>query len=155
MRLARAYDGANLRAACAGPLLGGGLLGGGYARATVPPKEGLPVALREHPGEVGTAGVTRNLNRRKHLDRCIHFGEEPQFVDAGFCRPKPRLALYLAAGKIYRGDEDRLTEIFAKRGWTLWGPSFIRSELEKLQDSGYENTVAAVCKTAPSQERRV
>ncbi|MGD0697356.1 MAG: hypothetical protein ABSB82_21255 [Terriglobia bacterium] len=67
-----------------------------------------------------------------------------QFVEAGFCAPNPSLTLCLAAGKIYRGEEAKLESIFNQHGWRFWGPSFIRSELEALRDSAYENTVAAV-----------
>lgn len=66
-----------------------------------------------------------------------------QLVDEGFCAPKPRLTLGLAAGKVY-GDEGWLRAYFKKRRWDLWTPSTIRSELAALRDSKYENTVAAV-----------
>jgi hypothetical protein len=77
--------------------------------------------------------------RKVVLDRLV-----TQLVKLGFCAPNPKVSLCLAAGKIYRGEEARLESIFQQRGWRLWGPSFIRSELEALRDSGYENTVAAV-----------
>jgi hypothetical protein len=66
-----------------------------------------------------------------------------QLVDAGFCRRAPAVRLGLAAGRI-NGDEDWLRDHFERRGWRLWGPSFIREELRTLRDTGYENSVAAV-----------
>jgi hypothetical protein len=66
-----------------------------------------------------------------------------QLVIAGFCAAKPKVQLCLAAGKI-RGKESRLSDHFAKKGWELMGPQCIRRELEKLRDTGYENSVAAV-----------
>ncbi len=68
---------------------------------------------------------------------------EKQLVEKGFCRPKPTVTLCLAAGKI-RGDEVWLNNHFNRKGWLLWGPSYIREQLQVLRDVGYENTVAAV-----------
>lgn len=68
---------------------------------------------------------------------------EQQLVSSGFCAKKPKIQLCLAAGKI-RGDENWLQSHFQKKGWLLLGPQYIRAELEKLRDSGYENNVAAV-----------
>lgn len=67
-----------------------------------------------------------------------------QFVQAGLCAPKPKVSLYLAAGKVYRGQDTKLESLLAQRGWKLWGPSYIRNELATLRDSGYENSVASV-----------
>lgn len=66
-----------------------------------------------------------------------------QLVSTGFCASNPRITLCLAAGKI-RGSEITLQEHFKKKGWVLYGPGYIREELTKLQDSGYENNVATV-----------
>lgn len=66
-----------------------------------------------------------------------------QLVTAKFCKPTPSIKLCLAAGRI-RGDPDLLKSHFARAGWVLWDPVFIRAELEKLDDLGYENSVAAV-----------
>ena len=66
-----------------------------------------------------------------------------QLVRARFCGPRPKLRLCLAAGRIH-GDQSWLKSHFAKKGWSLFGPDYIRSELEKLKDSGYENSVAAI-----------
>jgi hypothetical protein len=68
---------------------------------------------------------------------------EAQLVSNGFCAKKPKIKLCLAAGKI-RGDETALQSHFERKGWLLFGPSYIRQELVKLRDSGYENNVAAV-----------
>jgi hypothetical protein len=66
-----------------------------------------------------------------------------QLVSGGFCAANPAIHLCLAAGKI-RGDENWLQSHFEKKGWLLFGPEYIRAELRKLRDSGYENNVAAV-----------
>jgi hypothetical protein len=64
-------------------------------------------------------------------------------VKAGFCAPDPRIRLCLAAGKFY-GDVQQLRAHFDSHGWTLWGPDWLKGELSKLADSGYENSVASV-----------
>lgn len=66
-----------------------------------------------------------------------------QLVAARFCAPEPSHRLCHAAGKIY-GDADELRSLFEQRGWTLWGPEWLRIELSKLADSRYENSVASV-----------
>jgi len=66
-----------------------------------------------------------------------------QLVRARFCSPRPKLRLCLAAGRIH-GDQNWLDSHFAKKGWKLFGPDYIQSELEQLKDSGYENSVAAI-----------
>ena len=76
--------------------------------------------------------------------RKVVFGRlSAQLVAAGFCPSNPSLRLCLAAGKI-RGSEEWLQSHFEKKGWLLLGPEHIRTELRKLRDSGYENSVAAV-----------
>jgi len=76
--------------------------------------------------------------------RRVVFGRlEQQLVSGGFCARNPTVRLCLAAGKI-RGDETWLKGHFDSRGWLLFGPAYIRQELKKLRDSGYENSVAAV-----------
>lgn len=66
-----------------------------------------------------------------------------QLVEKGFCAPDPSYRLCLAAGRIY-GDAAELHALFDSRGWLLWGPDWLRSELRGLADSGYENSVASV-----------
>jgi Holliday junction resolvase len=66
-----------------------------------------------------------------------------QLVSGGFCAADPTIRLCLAAGKI-RGAENWLEVHFKKKGWLLFGPDYIRQELKKLRESGYENSVAAV-----------
>ena len=77
------------------------------------------------------------------LRRVVLSRLERQLVAGGFCLPKPRVVLALAAGRV-AGDEADLEATFKKRGWDLIGPEEIRRELQALRDCGYENTVAAV-----------
>ena len=66
-----------------------------------------------------------------------------QLVEQGFCAPRPRVTLGLAAGKV-QGDEEWLRSHFRDHGWELWTPAVLRAELIALRDSKYENSVAAV-----------
>lgn len=76
--------------------------------------------------------------------RRVGFGRlKRQLETSGFCAPRAKTKLCLAAGKI-RGDERWLQSHFERKGWILWGPSFIGAELETMRDMGYENSVAAV-----------
>jgi hypothetical protein len=68
---------------------------------------------------------------------------EHQLVNGRFCRKNPKIQLCLAAGKV-KGDEMWLASHFKEKGWLLLGPAYIRTELSKLKDAGYENSVAAV-----------
>lgn len=64
-----------------------------------------------------------------------------QMVKSGFCSPKPKVFLGLAAGKV-NGDVNLLRKIFEKNGWTLFSPTDIRDALSDLKEAGYENNVA-------------
>jgi hypothetical protein len=76
--------------------------------------------------------------------RRVVFGRlKKQLEASGFCARGVTATLCLAAGKI-RGNETWLQSHFERKGWVLWGPSFIRGELETMRDMGYENSVAAV-----------
>lgn len=68
---------------------------------------------------------------------------EKQLVAEGYCAPKPKVTLGLAAGKIH-GNEKKLASYFKSRGWELWTPTFIKNEISTLRNSKYENNVAAV-----------
>lgn len=78
---------------------------------------------------------------------------ELQLVERGFCREKPTIQLCLAAGKI-KGDEGGLESHFKNKGWLLFGPTYIRQELAKLKNAGYENSVAAVVTKLLLRERK-
>jgi Holliday junction resolvase len=77
------------------------------------------------------------------LRRVVFRRLERQLVTQGSCAKRPTVRLCLAAGKI-AGNEQWLAEHFTRKGWQLWGPTYLRSELESLKTVGYENSVAAV-----------
>lgn len=66
-----------------------------------------------------------------------------QLAESGHCPKSTKVKLCLAAGKVH-GSEDRLSEHFKRKGWLFLGPTYIREELVKLSETGYENSVEAV-----------
>jgi hypothetical protein len=59
------------------------------------------------------------------------------------CRPKPKVTLGLAAGKLF-GDERRLRALFDRKGWRLIGPDDLADDLAALAKAGYQNDVASL-----------
>lgn len=94
------------------------------------------------------------LFRDNTLRKVVFQRLKRQLISAGFCAPNPTMRLCLAAGKV-RGDEQWLETHFKKKGWLLFGPETIRSELRKLRDAGYENNVAAVVAKMLLRESKV
>lgn len=68
-----------------------------------------------------------------------------QLSSSGHCRARPKIALCLAAGKIWTGTNSvELIAHFRNRGWRLIGPHEIVRDLRKCIDADYENDVAFV-----------
>jgi hypothetical protein len=101
------------------------------------------VELGAFNGSNKAAEARYKLFSEETLRRVVLGRLETQMVEAGFCPEHPKIQLCLAAGKI-RGDQKWLESHFEKQGWRLLGPDYIRQELKKLRDVGYENSVAAI-----------
>lgn len=68
-----------------------------------------------------------------------------QLQESGACRADPDVKLGMAVGKIASGtDATALSKFFAARGWVLWGPDHLVSELKRLAADGYDNSAAAM-----------
>jgi hypothetical protein len=68
-----------------------------------------------------------------------------QLVRLESCRPRPKVRLGLAAGKIAKSTDRRQMEShFKRQGWTLCDDNWIRSKLSELRDCAYEDDVAFV-----------
>lgn len=68
-----------------------------------------------------------------------------QLVESGACREVPDVRLGMAVGKIASAtDSAALASFFTERGWVLWGPDHIVSELHRLAADGYDNSAAAM-----------
>lgn len=114
----------------------------------------LVVECKSYLDSIGVDCAAFNGSNRNAQDRYKLFFDdtlrkvvfrrlEEQLVEGRFCPKDPKIQLCLAAGKI-KGDEEWLASHFKKKGWLLLGPEYIRTELSKLKDAGYENSVAAV-----------
>ena len=68
-----------------------------------------------------------------------------QMLEAGLCQPSPQVRLGLVSGKIATSkDRDLLRKHFKSEGWLLWDDEWLREELHRMAQGGYENEVAAV-----------
>jgi hypothetical protein len=67
-----------------------------------------------------------------------------QLAKEELCAEQASVHLCLAAGKIRRGNEDRLSILFRENGWRLYGPIDVAQAVRKLADKGYDNDVATV-----------
>jgi len=68
-----------------------------------------------------------------------------QFTGIGACLEAPTIRMALACGKI-RNETDRTTirAHFEAQGWDLWDESWLRVNLQRMADQGYENQISAV-----------
>jgi hypothetical protein len=68
-----------------------------------------------------------------------------QLVESGACPEESTVKLCLAAGKVAsKIDREKLSEYFKAKGWGFYSDEWIKGELIKLANSGYENEVAIV-----------
>ena len=67
-----------------------------------------------------------------------------QLAGSELILPDPNVTLCLAAGKIHRPDKDQLRAFFEEKKWKLWDREWLKSELNELADSGYENSIEAM-----------
>jgi hypothetical protein len=68
-----------------------------------------------------------------------------QLVASGSCRPRPRVRLALATGKIARTtDRSKMRAHFKANRWILYDDRWIQSKLSELRGSAYEDDVAFV-----------
>jgi hypothetical protein len=67
-----------------------------------------------------------------------------QLVEEKRCRPNPKIRLALACGHTTIGSRDALRKHFKAKGWDLYDEDWLREEMEKVIQGGYENRVSAV-----------
>jgi hypothetical protein len=67
-----------------------------------------------------------------------------QLVESGRCNETVTVRLAMAAGKVNRGDDQRLAEHFEVNDWAFFGPAWLRARLHRLSTMSYSNQVAAV-----------
>ncbi len=67
-----------------------------------------------------------------------------KLVEAGFCRPNPKVSLVLVAGNVVESHREKLKSHFDKKGWILWDEKEWHPKLKKLAGEGYENSIVSV-----------
>ena len=68
-----------------------------------------------------------------------------QLAELGSCPLSTKVTLCLAAGKVASAkDRTEISEYFASQGWKFYSDEWIKDEMVKLSESGYENDVAIV-----------
>jgi hypothetical protein len=67
-----------------------------------------------------------------------------QMVEAGRCRSTATVQLAMVAGKVKRGDEERLPEHLRAKGWLFFGPDWLRERLRTRAREGYSNQVSSI-----------
>lgn len=68
-----------------------------------------------------------------------------QLIEDGLCKANPKIKLCLATGKVTtQRDRDELEKHFSQKGWHLYSDKWIKENLLRLSESGYENEVSIV-----------
>lgn len=62
-----------------------------------------------------------------------------QLLAAGHISESTSFTIGLAAGNVYKNEEDKISELFQRRGWVFWSPSEIKQLVNNLAQRGYEN----------------
>ena len=87
---------------------------------------------------------TYKLFRRDLLREMVLARLAEQLTRQGMCRANPNVILGLIAGKVRKGESGRIKQFFGQRGWVFRGPRWLRREIKRLSDVGYENEVMTV-----------
>ena len=67
-----------------------------------------------------------------------------QFEGKGMCASNVSAQLGMAAGNVYRNEEDRFVKSFDQEDWAFFGPKWLKQELEILAKGRYENQLSSV-----------
>lgn len=67
-----------------------------------------------------------------------------QSIARGLCRPDTQLRLGLIHGHATQHNAGLLTQIFRNKGWLLFGPGWLRHNLQRMAAESYENSTAAI-----------
>lgn len=102
-------------------------------------------------------GVKANgLKNGKYKERFKLFNEDilrqvvfsrlkTQLIESGLCPEDISIKLCLACGKVAsNAHRKELEEYFNSKGWYFYSDEWIKTELQKFADSGYENEVPIV-----------
>jgi hypothetical protein len=93
----------------------------------------------------GHAGPKRyKLFTEENTRKVVQKALVRQLRHNGALQGRPRVHLCLAAGHIARDSKESLKQHFRSKRWKLFDPDWIRDELLKLADVGYQNDVATM-----------
>ena len=67
-----------------------------------------------------------------------------QMVDRGLCPVGPPARLGMVAGKMKKGDETAIRELFSQKGWILRDAAWLKDRLDHLSRGSYRNHIGAV-----------
>ena len=67
-----------------------------------------------------------------------------EFIDKGLINQKTKVRYSLATGKIYSNNEQRIKDLFKKKGWILFEPKYIKDKIISLSTKGYEDNAVTI-----------
>jgi hypothetical protein len=103
------------------------------------------------------SGFTKRykLFNRDEMRRIVFHRLKQQLLKIGACRPRPKIRLALAAGKIASIEQRQsLHEHFRRRNWTLFDEKWIVKRLRAAAEESYEDDVASVVSKILLRESR-
>lgn len=66
-------------------------------------------------------------------------GLRRNLLDLHMIDSKTKIILGLAAGKVYQNMGDAVAEFMKSKDWVFWSPQYIKHQVTKLAERGYEN----------------
>ena len=78
------------------------------------------------------------------LRRTVFSRMKKQLKKAGMILPYAKVKLCLAAGRIYKGDEEEIRQHCARKGWGLFDKGWFCQQFDDLANAAYENDIAIV-----------
>jgi hypothetical protein len=103
------------------------------------------VALRAFDGSSDKDAKRYKLFTDANLKKVVLGRLRKQLANRGACSPNAKIKPCLVCGRI-AGDADRegMHEHFAAQGWQLWDERWLRKQLKRMSELGYENQVSPV-----------
>lgn len=96
--------------------------------------------LKEYAIQKGKYKLLTSANYREIISTRL----KKDWMKSGLIDRNTRITYGLIAGKVFMNKEDKMQQYFNERNWFFWGPSEVRSRLEKLMNNRYENNQATV-----------
>lgn len=65
-------------------------------------------------------------------------------VSSGMANQSTKISVGLAAGIVYRGESESITNFMSANAWMFWSPEDIKQKVTALAERGYENDAAII-----------